>query len=65
MCKKSEICLGELDHFLHDRAASGHETSQRARRREKLFTRLCHSVSHHSVALQTFCHAGGPEALGS
>ena len=42
---KSEICLGELDHFLHDRAASGHETSQRARRREKLFTRQCHSVS--------------------
>ena len=64
MCKKSEVCLGELDHF-HDRAASGHETSQRARRWEKLFTRQCHSVSHHSVALQTFCHAGGPEGLGS
>ena len=64
MCKKSEVCLGELDHFLHDRAA-GHETSQRARRREKLFTRQCRSVSHHSVALQTFCHAGDPEELGS
>ena len=65
MGKKPEICLGELDHFLHERAASGHETSERARRREKLFTRLCRSIPHHSVALQTFCHAGGPEGLGS
>ena len=28
MGKKSEVCLGELDHFLHDRAASGRETSK-------------------------------------
>ena len=63
MGKKSEICLGELDHCLHDRAASGHETSQETG--EAVHKTVSYSVSHHSVALQTFCHAGGPEELGS